>query len=114
MDGILGLYAPPAETLSLVRRLLYIAMAGLPFFWSLSNVLPNAPARRRGCRLYDGCVAGLLVGCAGRLGLCAGAAMGMGVSGVWVAMVLEWAARGLVFLVRYRGEAWLSKKTLEE
>ena len=40
--------------------------------------------------------------------------LGMGVLGVWVAMVLEWAARGLAFLVRYRGEAWLSKKTLEE
>lgn len=114
MNGILSLYAPPEETLSLVRRLLYIAMAGLPLFWALSNVLPNA-LRAAGDAGFTTAVS-LVSLWAVRVGLgyVLALPLGLGVSGVWVAMVLEWAARGLVFLLRYRGEAWLSKKTLEE
>ncbi len=113
MNALLSLYDPPADTLWMVRQLLWIAMAGMPFFWALSNVLPNALRAAGDAAFTTGVsLVSLWVVRVG-LGYVLALPLGLGVSGVWVAMVLEWAARGLVFLLRYRGEAWLNKKTLE-
>lgn len=35
---------------------------------------------------------------------------GMGVLGVWVAMTIDWAVRGILFIIRYRGNRWEFKK----
>ena len=36
--------------------------------------------------------------------------LGMGIVGVWLAMCLEWIARAAIFLLRYRGDAWVRHK----
>lgn len=35
---------------------------------------------------------------------------GLGVFGIWVAMVLDWAVRGVFFIIRYKNEKWKEKK----
>ena len=42
--------------------------------------------------------------------LCFG--LNMGLMGVWVAMVIDWLARAIAFVWRYRGEKWLQKKVV--
>ncbi|MDD3184753.1 MAG: MATE family efflux transporter [Anaerostipes sp.] len=37
--------------------------------------------------------------------------MGWGVFGVWVAMTLDWAVRGVFFIVRYKGTKWIRIKS---
>ncbi|MDD4371395.1 MAG: MATE family efflux transporter [Anaerostipes sp.] len=37
--------------------------------------------------------------------------MGWGVFGVWVAMTLDWAVRGVFFLIRYKGTKWIHIKS---
>ena len=40
------------------------------------------------------------------LGYLFGIVFGLGVTGVWMAMVFEWGIRGTIFMVRFRGEKW--------
>lgn len=35
--------------------------------------------------------------------------MGMGLFGVWIAMFVDWTVRLIIFVVRYRGDAWQNK-----
>jgi Na+-driven multidrug efflux pump len=32
----------------------------------------------------------------------------MGLQGVWIAMAVELTFRGIIFLIRFRGDSWLS------
>lgn len=36
----------------------------------------------------------------------------MGVTGIWVAMVLDWVIRALIFVTRYKSEKWLKHKVI--
>jgi Na+-driven multidrug efflux pump len=35
--------------------------------------------------------------------------MGMGLTGVWAAMYVDWIVRGFCFLLRYRSGKWMTK-----
>ena len=35
-----------------------------------------------------------------------GSVLGMGVFGVWVAMIIDWVVRSVCFLIRYHGGKW--------
>ncbi len=37
---------------------------------------------------------------------------GMSLLGIWIAMFMDWAARGICFLLRFRGNKWLQKKVI--
>ncbi len=41
-----------------------------------------------------------------------GGFLGMGVVGVWLAMVADWIVRTLFFVVRYRRGKWIEKANL--
>lgn len=41
-----------------------------------------------------------------------GIAMGLGIYGVWAAMGMDWLARSVVFVIRYRSEKWKEMKTI--
>lgn len=41
-----------------------------------------------------------------------GAAMGMGVFGIWVAMVMDWCVRMVCFVIRYKGTKWKGKAVI--
>ncbi|MEG0615474.1 MAG: hypothetical protein RR540_06930, partial [Oscillospiraceae bacterium] len=43
-----------------------------------------------------------------------GIVLGFGIIGVWVAMCVEWAVRGTVFLLRINGKKWYKHKVIEE
>ena len=38
--------------------------------------------------------------------------MGMGVFGVWVAMVLDWIVRAIFMSIRYKSGRWMLKKVI--
>ena len=38
---------------------------------------------------------------------------GMGVFGVWVAMIIDWVVRDVFFITRFLGSRWLQKKVIE-
>jgi Na+-driven multidrug efflux pump len=113
MPFILRLYRAPKETLSIIYRLLLIAILPMPFFWSVSNIMPNV-LRAAGDSTFSSIVS-LITMWSVRVGLgyIFAIQLGLGVPGVWICMGIEWAVRTLIFYLRYRTNVWLNKKAIE-
>jgi Na+-driven multidrug efflux pump len=113
MPFILKLYHAPNETLSLIYQLLFIAILAMPFFWSMSNTMPNI-LRSAGDSVFCSTVS-LTTMWVVRVGLgyLLAIPLELGVQGVWISMGIEWAVRTFIFYLRYRSNIWLDKKVLE-
>lgn len=109
---ILKLFAPEAETVGVIYQLMFIGIIPLPFLWSLSNVMPSV-LRAAGDATYPS-VASLIAMWVFRVGLgyLLAIPLGFGVHGVVIAMVVEWAVRGILFWIRFKGDKWLSKRVV--
>lgn len=106
LPAILSLYGFSEETTALARAALTIHGAFCMVIWPLSFTLPNA-LRASGDVRYCLIVASvsmwtIRVG-GGYLLATAG---GLGMLGVWVAMIVDWAFRTVFFCWRYRGHKW--------
>jgi len=44
------------------------------------------------------------------LGYILGITLGFGITGVWVAMIVEWGVRGIIFGWRFKGKKWYAHK----
>ncbi len=112
MPVILKLYHAPEETLSIIYKLLIIAIIPMPFFWPMSNTMPNI-LRSAGDSVFCSVVS-LTTMWVVRVGLgyLLSIRLGLGVQGVWISMGIEWAVRTLIFYLRYRSNIWLNKKVL--
>lgn len=104
---LIGLYNNLSqETVDLAFWLIWIHNGLGMLVWPLSFVIPNI--LRSACdvkfTMYVGVASMLLVriGCAWVLCV----ALGWGVTGVWVAMVLDWITRGTFFVSRLRSGKW--------
>lgn len=109
---ILSWYSPPAETLSIIYRLLVIALIAFPFFWVTSNTMP-AILRSAGDSNYSSIVSLItmwLIRVGG--GYVVAIPLGFGIEGVWACMCLEWIVRVAAFGIRFHGNKWLSKKII--
>ncbi|MFV0344323.1 MAG: MATE family efflux transporter [Anaerocolumna sp.] len=113
MPIILQLYQAPAETISLIYKLLLIAMIPMPFFWSYSYVMPCV-LRSAGDATFSSVVS-LITMWAVRVGLgyVFAITLGLGVHGIWICMGIEWSVRGFIFYLRYQSGVWLSKNTIK-
>ena len=104
---LLMLYNVPAESVSVIYLCLGIAAAGMPFFICDSNMTAMV-LRVAG----DGTFTGACAVIALALGRCA---LGyfltivckLGVPGIWIALVFEWAIQAAAKRLRLRGEKWL-------
>lgn len=114
MPLILKLYQAPADTLSIIYTLLLIAVVPMPFFWSISNIMPCV-LRSAGDAAYTSVVS-LITMWIIRVGLgyIFAITLGWGVYGVWISMGVEWAVRTVIFYLRYHSDVWLTKKTIEQ
>ncbi len=112
MPWLLQFFHPETNTISLIYRLLWIAMIPMPFFWSVSNIMPNV-LRSAGDASYPSIVS-LITMWVIRVGAgyIAAIPMGLGVEGIWICMSLEWFIRFILFYLRFRGEKWLNKHTI--
>lgn len=104
------LYNPPAEIIADIWQLLVLIAIAQPIVWSLSFILPSA-LRAAGDSTFTSTTSLLSmwlfrVICGYLLGI----TFGMGVFGVWLAMVIEWGIRGFIFYLRYRGDRWYKHK----
>lgn len=113
MPIILNLYQAPAETLSLIYKLLLIAIIPMPFFWSTSYVMPNV-LRSAGDATFSSIVS-LITMWIIRVGLgyIFAIIFGLGVYGLWICLGIEWAVRTLIFYLRYQSDKWLSKGAMK-
>jgi len=110
---ILGLYSLPAEAFEMAYGVSFILLVGNPLTWCPSFVTPSG-LRAGGDAKFStvaalSCMWALRVG----LGYLLGVALGRGIYGVWVAMYIEWAVRGVVFHLRANGEKWHSHTVIK-
>ena len=111
---LIGFYHAPPETVGLIRTCLLIAGLSHPVLHTLGFTLPSV-FRAAGDGLY--CTVTILVimwvvrvfG-----GLVLGTWCGMGILGVWIAMILDWVVRSVLFPIRFRGDKWLKHKVLSD
>ena len=108
MPFILRLYQAPDNTVSLIRRLIYLVVAPLILFWPVSNVIPCV-LRAGSDSLYCS-VSSLLIMWAVRVGLgyTLTVLLGVGVEGLWLAMGAEMAVRALFYWRRFKKGRWLT------
>lgn len=103
---ILDIYGLSKETADIAGTLIFINCAPAVFIWPLSFTIPNV-LRAAGDVMYT-----MIVGVASMwifrifFGVFLGEYIGIGVAGVWIAMVVDWAIRSICFCIRYRGSRW--------
>lgn len=103
---ILNIYGLSRETGEIAAALIFANCAPAVFIWPLSFTLPNV-LRAAGDVMFT-----MVVGVASMwifrifFGVFLGKFMGIGVLGVWIAMVVDWVVRSLCFCIRYRSGRW--------
>ena len=106
LDPIIGLYQPTAEVAAQTKDLLLLMIATIPPLWSFAFVMP-AGLRATGDVKYTTTVSVtsmwvIRVFCAWLLAV----QLGMGVMGVWYAMVLDWVVRAAFYIGRTCSHRW--------
>jgi len=107
---MMKLFHPPGEIIPTIFTMILISAIAQPFLWSPSFIMPSA-LRAAGDSTFTS-IASLLSMWLLRvvLGYILGITFGFGIIGVWVAMIVEWGARGLIFFIRFRGKKWYAHK----
>lgn len=111
-NPLVSLFHPPEE----IRHDLFILtlinlIAQIPL-WSISFITPSA-LRAAGDSKFTSIVSMLSMWLFRVvLGYVLGIVLGYGIIGVWLAMNCEWGIRGAVFLWRYRGQKWYSRRLI--
>jgi Na+-driven multidrug efflux pump len=104
---IIFIYNLSPETSQMVREIIIMHSVFAVFIWAPSFTLPNT---LRAANDVTYCmVVSILSMWIFRIGFSylLGQFLGLGVLGVWIAMVVDQGVRGILFLIRYRGTKWM-------
>lgn len=109
LSFILKVYNLSDEATNAARSIMYLHGVCAIFVWPLSFTLPSV-FRAAGDVKYSmvTSVTSMWI-CRVVMSYVIGRYMGLGVFGVWVAMIMDWCARGLFFVIRYRSGKWKGK-----
>ena len=105
-------YQLSPETARITRNILIFHSICAIVIWTFSFTLPNA--LRAANDVKFAMIVSLLSMwfCRIVMGVVLGAYMGLGVMGVWIAMILDWCVRSIFFMVRYHRGKWEYQKKL--
>lgn len=107
---IIRVYSLSSETGGMASRIIIYHAVLAVLIWSPSFTLPNAlrAANDVGYCMWISILSMWIF----RIGFSFILAKyaGFGVFGVWIAMTIDWAVRGIFFVVRYRGKRWELKQ----
>lgn len=111
-DGLASFYNAPPEVIPLVYQCIVITGIAHPFLHPIGFTLPSV-FRAAGDGFYC-TLSTLLIMWIVRVfgGYVFGVWLGMGVLGVWIAMVLDWVVRCIMFPIRFHGRKWLMHKVV--
>lgn len=101
-----GLYNISQEAKRLACILVLIHNGLAPFLWPFSFTLPNALRAAGDARFTMFVSLGSMAGWRILFSYILGLGMGLGIVGVWIAMILDWLFRILCFIVRYLSGGW--------
>lgn len=105
-------YQLSPETAGITRQILLFHSLCAILIWTFSFTLPNA------LRAANDVTFAMIVSllsmwfCRIVMGVVFGSYLGLGVLGVWIAMILDWCVRSVFFLIRYHRGKWEQKVKL--
>jgi Na+-driven multidrug efflux pump len=118
-DPLIALYELSPQSAAISKELLLLHSIGASLIWPIGFMLPSAfraasdvryPMFISSLSMWAFRVAGayvLALETVSLFGLFSFPGLGLGILGVWIAMMLDWLFRALVFLWRYVSEKWL-------
>jgi MATE family, multidrug efflux pump len=110
MPWILAIYNLSPETIQLASILVFIHDGLAMVLWPASFTLPNALRASNDVKftmyvsIFSMCVFRVL------LSYILGKYMGMGAIGVWIAMIVDWTFRSILFIIRFISGKWKLQK----
>ncbi len=111
--SLLQLFSLSAEGLDIGVVCLQIYCIFMPFFWITSFALPNA-LRAAGDVRFPLVVSILTMGlCRVGMSIPLSYMLGLGVLGVWIAMIIDWIVRSIIFVIRWRHGKWQTKHVID-
>ncbi len=107
MKPMVGFFPLSPEALRLAYITATMHAAGWIFFWPTAFTLPNGLRAAGDVRFTM--TASVIIMWVCRIGMSyvLGVGFGLGLIGVWIAMVSDWVVRTAVYLWRFHGERWL-------
>ena len=109
MPLILKLYSPTSEALPQIYLALLIGVIPLPLIWCDANV-PGAAMRAAGDAMFVTVISlASMWTIRVAIGYVLTIPLGLGIAGVWLGLVLEWAFRAMLLRPRLRSGKWLEK-----
>lgn len=103
---IVQIFSPPTEIVPIILRIILITSIGQIALWSMSFIIPSA-LRAAGDSKFTSLTSMLSMWLFRVvLGYVLAIVFKFGITGVWIAMVLEWVVRGTVFMKRLHGTKW--------
>lgn len=112
MPFILRLFEPAPETLPIIKQIILIGIIPIPFFWPVSNIMPSILRAAGDANFTSWVSLSSMWLCRVGLGYLLAIPLGFGVHGIWVALGVEWALRSLLFIIRFKGKKWYSRKVV--
>ena len=107
---LLKLYHASEQGTAIIYTCLSIAVFSMPVLWCSGNI-PSIVLRTAGDSVYTGAVSvTALLLCRCILGYTLTIPLGLGVPGIWIALVFEWLLRTIALRLRFRGDQWLHVK----
>ncbi len=112
LPGVIGSYGLSPEVAQNTWQLMFVYTIVCAVFWPSSFAFPNA-LRAAGDVKFTMAVSALSM-LIFRIGFSylLVQSLGMGLMGVWVAMMIDWVARSAAFYIRYRRGVWEHRKVL--
>lgn len=112
LDVTLQVYALSPETLRLAKLLITIHGVAAILLWPLSFVLPNTLRASNDVRYTMSISVFSMLVFRILMSLLLAVHFGMGAVGVWIAMIIDWIFRVIMFVLRYRGDKWQRVKLI--
>jgi len=106
---LLEIYHLSSETAAMAKQVIIFHGVNTCFIWPLSFTLPNTLRASNDVRYT------MVVGVGSMwifrigFGILLSKYMGLGMFGVWVAMIIDWIVRTIFFTTRYKGHKWETK-----
>jgi putative MATE family efflux protein len=109
---MMKMFNPPDEIIFTIFIMVLLSAVFHPILWSASFLLPAA-LRAAGDSKFTS-ITSLFTMWIVRvvLGYIFGITLGYEIIGVWVAMILEWGVRGIVFSLRFKGDKWYAHQLI--
>lgn len=109
---IIGIFALPEATAALAYQVMSVYCVVAVFFWAPSFSLPNA-LRGAGDAKFT-LVVSIFSMWIFRIGFSylLARGLGLGLQGIWYSMYVDWVARAILFVLRFRGGRWRSLRVI--